>query len=172
MKNDKLLVAVAGGVILLDQLTKAVVQASLFPGESVTVIPGFFNLTYVRNPGAAFGFLASKNAAIVLPFFIVITLVVIAGIIYYYRKADPADRVHRWGLSLVLGGAAGNLIDRVRLQEVVDFLEFYAGDIHFPPIIPWPAFNIADTAISTGVGLLILDMIVRGNARKTTKEET
>ena len=72
---------------------------------------------------------------------------------------------------MVLGGAVGNLIDRVRLQEVVDFLDFYAGDIHFPPIIPWPAFNIADTAITTGVGLLILDMILRGNARKTTEEK-
>ncbi len=165
------LILIAGGVVLLDQLTKAVVQASLFPGESVTVIPGFFNLTYVRNPGAAFGLLASGNPAVVIPFFVVLTIIIGIGILYYYKQSNPGQRAHRWGLSLILGGAAGNLIDRVRFQEVVDFLEFYAGDIYFPPIIPWPAFNIADTAISTGVGLLLLDMILRGNSRKRTKEE-
>lgn len=149
-----LLITVAAGVALVDQAAKAVVQARFFLGESVPVIPGFFNLTYVRNPGAAFSFLASGNPAWVTPFFIIISLIVGVGIVYYYRKTDPAERLQRWGLSLVLGGALGNLIDRLLYRSVVDFLDFYAGNYH------WPAFNTADAAITTGVGLLLLDMFL------------
>ena len=139
------LILIAGGVVLLDQFTKAVVQASLFPGESVTVIPGFFNLTYVRNPGAAFGLLASGNPAVVIPFFVVLTIIIGIGILYYYKQSNPGQRAHRWGLSLILGGAAGNLIDRVRLGEVVDFI-----DVGW-----WPVFNLADSSIVVGIATLI-----------------
>ncbi len=149
-----LLISVAAAVVLVDQATKAVVQRSFFLGESVPVIDGFFNLTYVRNPGAAFSFLASGNPAWVIPFFVVISLIVGVGIVYYYRRTDPAQRLHRWGLSLVLGGAAGNLIDRFLYRSVVDFLDFYAGTSH------WPAFNVADSAITTGVGLILLEMFL------------
>lgn len=158
-RSYKLLIVVAGVVILLDQLTKIIVQASLLLGESITVIPGFFSLTYVQNPGAAFSLMASGNPTIVIPFFIVLTIIIALGILHYYRQSNSTQRAHRWGLSLIFGGAIGNLIDRVRLQAVVDFLDFYAGDIYLPPIIPWPAFNIADTAISMGVGLLLLDIL-------------
>jgi signal peptidase II len=163
-KNTNLgfLFMVSGGVILLDQLTKIVVQNLFFLGQSIAVIPGFFNLTYVRNPGAAFGFLASGNPAFVIPFFILISIVVVAGIVYYYRKSDPTQRLHRWGLALILGGAIGNLIDRVVYQSVVDFLDFYRGHYH------WPAFNVADSAITIGVGLIILDMLLTKGAEKTS----
>ena len=154
----KLIVVVAGGVILLDQLTKVVVQASLLLGESISVIPGFFSLIHVQNPGAAFSLMASGDPTIVIPFFIILTIIIAIGILHYYRQSNPTQRAHRWGLSLIFGGAIGTLIDRIRLQAVVDFLNFYAGEIYLPPIIPWPAFNIADTAISTGVGLLLLDI--------------
>ena len=155
-KNTNLgfLFTVSGGVILLDQLTKIVIQNLFFLGQSIAVIPGFFNLTYVRNPGAAFGFLASGNPAFVIPFFILISIVVVVGIVYYFRKSDPTQRLHRWGLAIILGGAIGNLIDRVVYQSVVDFLDFYGGHYH------WPAFNVADSAITIGVGLIIMDMLL------------
>lgn len=152
-RTFRFLIAVAAGVVLLDQATKEIVRAAFSLGESIPVIPGFFNLTYVRNPGAAFGFLASGNPALMIPFFVVISLVVTAAIVYYYRQADPARRLHRWGLSLILGGAIGNLIDRVRFLSVVDFLDFYAGSYH------WPAFNAADSAITIGVGLVLLEIV-------------
>ena len=157
-----LLISVAAAVVVLDQVTKIIVQRLFFLGESIPVIDGFFNLTYVRNSGAAFSFLASGDPAWVIPFFTIITLVVAVGIVYYYRKTDPAQRLHRWGFSLVLGGAVGNLIDRLLHQSVVDFLDFYAGAYH------WPAFNVADSAITTGVGLILLEMLWAGKSGKVS----
>ena len=157
-----LLISITAVGVVLDQVTKILVQKHLFLGESIPVIDGFFNLTYVRNTGAAFSFLASGNPAWVIPFFIIITLIVAVGIVYYYRKTDPAQRLHRLGLSLVLGGAVGNLIDRLLHQSVVDFLDFYAGAYH------WPAFNVADSAITTGVGLILLEMLLAGKSGKVS----
>ena len=156
------LVSIAAAVVLLDQVTKIIVQRRFFLGESIPVIDGFFNLTYVRNSGAAFSFLASGDPAWVIPFFIITTLIVSVGIVYYHRKTDPAQRLHRLGLSLVLGGAVGNLIDRLVHQSVVDFLDFYAGTYH------WPAFNVADSAITTGVGLILLEMLLAGKSGKVS----
>ncbi|MFQ5915137.1 MAG: signal peptidase II [Nitrospinota bacterium] len=156
------LVTVAAGIILLDQITKAVVQSRFFPGESITVIPGFFNLTFIRNPGAAFGFLASGNPSIVTPLFVIISVIVAACIVYYYLKSDPGLQLHRWGLPLILGGAIGNLIDRVRFRSVVDFLDFYVGNYH------WPAFNAADSAITIGVGLILLEMLLANKPGKAS----
>jgi len=156
------LFSVAAGVVLLDQVTKAIVQSLFFFGESVPVIPGFFNLTFIRNPGAAFGFLSWGNPSLVTPLFVLISLVVAGGIFYYYRKTDPDNRLHRWGLSLILGGAIGNMVDRVRFQSVVDFLDFYAGDHH------WPAFNVADSAITIGVGLILLEMVLPKKPREAS----
>ncbi len=150
------LLFVAGGVVFLDQVTKSAIQAQLILSESSPVIPGFFHLTYILNRGAAFGLLAGASPHFVLPFFWVVTLVVI-GTISVYSLRLPLDRqLSRWGLALILGGAVGNLIDRIRFQAVVDFLDFFYGSFH------WPAFNLADSAITVGVGLLLLEMILGG----------
>ena len=146
--------AIAGLVIILDQLTKYLVIKNFFLHESVKVIPGFFSLTYVRNPGAAFGILAGAHGAWRTVFFITVSLVALAVIITLVRKTH--DRLPLVAFALIGGGAVGNLIDRVRSGEVVDFIEWYYRSYH------WPAFNIADSAISVGVALLAVDMLFPG----------
>ena len=150
------LLSVAGGLVLLDQATKAAIQARFALNETSPVLPGFFHLTYILNPGAAFGLLAGASPRLVMPLFWIITLVVIGGISVYSLKLPADRRLSRWGLALILGGAVGNLIDRVRYQAVVDFLDFFYGPYH------WPAFNMADSAITVGVGLLLLEMLLGG----------
>ena len=145
---------IVAAVIVLDQFTKYVVLQRFSLHESVPVIPGFFNLTYVRNPGAAFGILAGAHGAWRTVFFITVSLVALAVIITLVRKTH--DRLPLVAFALIGGGAVGNLIDRVRSGEVVDFIEWYHRSYH------WPAFNIADSAISVGVALLAVDMLFPG----------
>lgn len=144
------LAAVTLVVGALDQWTKYLVLKSFHLYESVPVIDGLFNLTYVRNKGAAFGILADSDWR--RPFFIVVTLVACAFILGYLHRLDRERRLAHLSLSLIFAGALGNLIDRVRFGEVIDFLDVYWRQYH------WPAFNIADSAITVGVGLLLLDM--------------
>ena len=119
--------------------------------EVITVIPGFFNLTYVRNRGAAFGMLAGVPGIWRSAFFIVVTVIAIAAIVLLIRKTS--ERLLVAAFSLIAGGALGNLIDRIRYGEVVDFIDWYVRSHH------WPTFNVADSAISVGVGLLVIDML-------------
>jgi signal peptidase II len=146
----RLLAVVAGAVVLLDQLTKLYIDRTFALYESLTVVPNFFAITYLRNKGAAFGILADSSLRV--PFFIGVSLLAIAGILWYYRNLPPGHVGQQVGLSLILGGAIGNLIDRVRFGEVVDFLDVHWYRYH------WPAFNVADSAICVGVGLLLLSM--------------
>jgi signal peptidase II len=136
-------VVLAAGVFALDQVTKLVVNALMHTGQSIPIINGIFHITYVRNPGAAFGLLAHRTG-----FFVLATLVVAILILVYYRQLPAGHPCLRAALALQLGGALGNLADRVRLGSVVDFLDFQV----------WPVFNVADVALVTGVGLLILDL--------------
>lgn len=152
MKNKYPWVAlVAGAVIVLDQLTKYLVVQRFKLHENITVIPGFFDLTYVRNPGAAFGILAGAQGSWRVAFFIVVSLAALAVIIILIRTSH--DRLPLMAFALIGGGAVGNLIDRVRFGEVVDFIEWYYRSYH------WPTFNIADSAITVGVALLAIDML-------------
>ena len=137
-------------ILIIDQATKLYVDVHFRLHESVPVIQGFFNLTYVRNKGAAFGILS--DSAIRIPFFITISFVAMIAILWYYRRLRTDQRLAAWALSLVFAGASGNLVDRIRLGEVIDFLDFFWNSYH------WPAFNVADSAISIVVGMLILDM--------------
>jgi signal peptidase II len=123
------------------------------------VIDGFFSLVYVMNPGAAFGFLAEAPEIFRYLFFISVTVLAILLIIYYILKSKSQDVLIVISLTLIFGGAVGNLIDRIRFGAVVDFLDFYIGAWH------WPAFNVADSAISIGAVLMILEMLV---SRKKT----
>ena len=142
-----LLITVA--ITVLDQVTKAVVRGRFCVGESHTVIPGLFDLTYVCNYGAAWGILRGRGA------WLIALSVVMMGLIVYHRKALLTDGWRsRLAMGLMLGGILGNLIDRLKLQFVVDFLDFHWHG-H-----PFPAFNVADSAICVGVGLYVLSQFL------------
>ena len=158
-KNIVLFIFGAIAVIVLDQITKAVITEKLFMYGSYKVIDGFFSLVYVMNPGAAFGFLAGAPEIFRYLFFISVTVLAILLIIYYILKSKSQDVLIVISLTLIFGGAVGNLIDRIRFGAVVDFLDFYIGAWH------WPAFNVADSAISIGAVLMIWEMMV---SRKKT----
>ena len=140
-------------VLVLDQITKYLVDSGMQLHESVPIIDGLFNITYIKNPGAAFGFLADSPPLFRSAFFIGITVAAVLLILYYIRKYATAAPLLTASLSLILGGAVGNLVDRVRFGEVIDFLDVYIGTHH------WPAFNVADSAISVGAVLLLIEML-------------
>jgi signal peptidase II len=154
----------SGGIVLLDQWTKALVQQRMSLRESIPIIPHLFSLTYIRNPGAAFGLFVGMDKSFRALFFLAITVAAISVIGYFFLASiredrrialagGPAPSRHncwlRIGLALVFGGAIGNLIDRMRYGEVVDFLDWYLGAYH------WPAFNVADSSITVGVSILL-----------------
>ena len=143
-------------IIVLDQVTKYIVVDRFRYGESIPVIPGFFSLTYIRNTGAAFGLLAHANPAFRVPFFVIVPVVALIAIGFIFRKIPDRDIKLSSALSLVIGGAVGNLIDRVMLNYVVDFLDF-----HWKYQYHFPAFNVADMAICVGVGILMLDLLTQ-----------
>jgi signal peptidase II len=140
-------------VLLLDQWTKGIVTRTFDVHQSTTVVEEFFDLTYVRNSGAAFGLFASVDSsikAVILNSVAVLVFIVVSA--YALRSSHKSVRL-QVGFALILGGAIGNLMDRVRFSYVVDFLDFSISGHH------WPAFNVADSAICIGVGLLFLDML-------------
>ncbi len=140
-------------ILALDQITKELVRRSLELHESVTVIPGFLDFTHVRNTGAAFGILNSADFEYKTIFIVVIASAGLIGVAAYSASLASQQLAARIGLALIIGGAAGNLIDRVLVGYVVDFVDVYWRDHHF-----W-AFNVADSAITIGVGVMILDML-------------
>lgn len=145
-------VLLVGLVLGLDQATKLYVHATFQLHESRPVIEAFFHLTYVRNPGAAFGLMARQSESFLRWFFPVVTVLAVVALVAYFMKV-PAHRTYAlWGICLIVGGAVGNGIDRLWLGQVIDFL-----DVHWRDMYHWPAFNLADSAICTGVGLLLLD---------------
>jgi len=153
-------------VLLLDRLTKLLVETYMTTADVYRVIPGFFDLIYTENRGMAFGVFSEGDHEWRSFFLSGVALLVMGFIIVVLWQRSPtgmaASRVSRLGLSLVLGGSAGNLYDRLVKGAVTDFLDFHAGSHH------WPAFNIADSAISIGVGLVLLDVwLSRGKARTT-----
>ncbi len=152
MKNKYLWVgSIIGLVLIFDQATKYLIEKHVRLYEIITVVPGFFNLTHVRNKGAAFGILADVPDIWRGLFFISVTVIAVAVIGYLIRTAK--ERLHIIAFSLIAGGAVGNLVDRLRYSEVVDFIQWYVKDYS------WPSFNIADSAISIGVVLLFIDML-------------
>lgn len=140
-------------IIVVDQWTKKVIVGRFNLYDTIAVIDGFFNITYVLNPGAAFGFLAKMSEQYRVVFFVLVTIIAIAIVVYLLIK-EKSVLLRRYAYSLILAGAIGNLIDRITIGKVVDFFDFYIGKYH------WPAFNVADISISVGVGLLILDMLM------------
>lgn len=150
----KLLGGVTAAVIVLDQITKALVRALLPLHESVGVVPRLLDFTHVRNTGAAFGLLNTADIPFKPVLMTAIALAALATIGLFAARTTAAEPVTRTGLALVFGGATGNLIDRVTAGYVVDFIDVYWGSWHF-----W-TFNVADSAITVGACLMILDMTV------------
>jgi signal peptidase II len=142
--------------LALDQISKTWIVETLTFSDRVSVIEGFFYLTHVRNPGAAFSLFADAPVAIRAPFFIVTTLLAIGMILSFFRKLSPGDRLSALALGLILGGAVGNLLDRLIYGAVVDFLrlQLWVG-------YSWPDFNVADSSIVIGVALLVLELFAR-----------
>jgi signal peptidase II len=140
-------------IVVIDQLTKWVVDRTMPLHHSIPVIDGFFSLTYIRNTGAAFGILAGSAAAFRLPFLLLFSALAIGFMVMMLRRLPEREKGLITALSLILGGAIGNLIDRVVYGEVIDFLDFYWGSYH------WPAFNVADSCITIGVAITIFYMI-------------
>jgi signal peptidase II len=140
-------------VVVLDQITKAILVRSLPLHEYVPLIDGFLSLSHVRNRGAAFGVLSNASLPYQPVLLSALSLAALLAIVYYFVRLPPAARLPRLALALVLGGAVGNLIDRIRLGYVVDFIHVYWRQ-H-----AWPDFNVADSAITVGVVLLILDIL-------------
>ncbi len=147
--------ALGAGVVLLDQLSKAVIVAYFAPGTHVDIVEGFFTLTLVMNPGLAFGLLGSVPPGWrwVVAFLSVAALVVLARVAL--RVLPGGSRLDQVAIGLIFGGAVGNLIDRVRFGAVVDFVDVHAHGYH------WPAFNVADSGISVGVVLLALRLLLQ-----------
>lgn len=147
---------ISGTVVVLDQITKAAIRVWLPTHDSVTVIPNFLDLTHVRNTGAAFGFLNAADFPFKSALIIGVAAVALIAIGRYASRLGEHERLARIGLALILGGAAGNLIDRALVGYVIDFVDVYWRDYHF-----W-AFNVADSAITIGAIIMILDMFRLG----------
>jgi len=145
-----ILLTVTPLILIVDQLTKLYIDGTMKLYQSIPVIDGLFSITYLRNRGAAFSFLSEASWR--LPFFLIATVIAVIAILVAFRKLRDDQRFAAVSLTLILSGAVGNLIDRVRLGEVIDFLDVYWRSHH------WPAFNVADSAICVGVALLALDM--------------
>lgn len=147
-------------LVAADQITKLLIASSYDVGESTDIISGIIRLTYVRNRGAAFGMLANQRWI-----FLVLTTLTIAAIVWYIIKYRPRNKLVMGSLTLILAGGIGNMIDRIRLEYVIDFIDFYA----FGEAWKW-VFNVADACVCIGAGLMILYLILE--MARESKEKT
>jgi signal peptidase II len=157
--STRLQVAIVTLIVVADQIVKALVRSRLALHESVTVIPGFFDLTRVHNTGAAYGFLDAVDFPFKTVLLACVAVAALVGLGVYATRLDQSQPLTRFGLTLVMGGALGNLIDRVSAGYVLDFVDLYSGNWHF-----W-AFNVADSAITIGVVLMVLELLGLGRVR-------
>ncbi|MBE9503646.1 MAG: signal peptidase II [Proteobacteria bacterium] len=151
-RKYKLLLIITSLIVISDQVAKIFVDRTMHLYQSIEVLENFFHITYIRNKGAAFGMLSGADSSLRVPFFLVMSTLAIGVIVYIIHKDEGKRDLFPITMALILGGAIGNMIDRLRLGEVIDFLDVHWYQHH------WPAFNIADSAITVGAGLLILYM--------------
>ncbi|MGQ0696054.1 MAG: signal peptidase II [Nitrospiraceae bacterium] len=151
--RNLLLASVTGVVILVDQVTKLYIMQTMRPHESIPIVANLFSLTYIRNPGAAFGLLAGSSNGFRMVFFGLTSIFALGLLGTLLVRMSEREWVGRLSVSGILGGAIGNLIDRLRYGEVIDFLDVYVEHYH------WPAFNVADSAITVGVVFLIVHFV-------------
>jgi signal peptidase II len=163
-----LLAAFAVGIVLLDQGTKWWAETGLkeTPGQAITLIDGYLDLHYARNPGAAFSLFRNWGPRARAVFFIAVSIAAVIAMAVLYKRMPERRPLYEWALGLLIGGAVGNLIDRVRFNEVIDFIDLHWKTHH------WPTFNVADTAIVFGIGLVLLDAMLQrphsGDRRRKT----
>lgn len=163
MKKDyTLFVLPALGVIIIDQISKIIVAGAIDRYEYVKVIDGFFNLVHVRNRGMVFGLMNRPDIGPGYYFLVFTTIAAVLLIFFWFFRLKKEDGGLLIGLSLILGGAVGNLIDRLRLREVIDFLDFHVGAYH------WPSFNIADSSITVGALWLVVYILFFQSQEKRT----
>lgn len=144
---------IAAAVFALDRATKWIIETRVGAMDRLTVIPGFFDIVHSQNRGAAFGILNDSSSAVRTLFLIVFSLAALAFVSSMLWRAQRLDKLTFYGLSLIFGGALGNVFDRIMWGRVTDFLEFYVGRF------VWPAFNVADSCIVIGSSLLLLEML-------------
>ncbi|MBU4317694.1 MAG: signal peptidase II [Proteobacteria bacterium] len=154
-RKYQLLLIISSIVVMMDQLTKALVVAKIPLYKTIAVIPGFFNLTHLRNPGVAFGMFSGGNSNLQQMLLMGAAICAVCVIFYFYSKTGQEFPLMLIGFSLIVGGAVGNLIDRFRFSGVVDFVEVYVGKY------TWPAFNVADSAICIGVSIFFYYMVFK-----------
>ena len=152
-RNYHLLILPALATIVLDQISKYIVLQSIEMHVSIPVISGFFSLVHTRNRGMAFGLLNRPGSDLGFYFLLAATFIAVVLLVFWFSKLKKEEGRFVFGLSLILGGAIGNLIDRLRLREVIDFLDFYLGSYH------WPAFNLADSAITVGTFWVVINLL-------------
>ena len=140
-------------ILVLDQLTKMIVDRTMSLHQSIPIIDGFFSLTYVRNTGAAFGIFSGSHEAFRLPFLILVSVLALGFVVVMLKRLRDEETGLITALSFIIGGAIGNLVDRVLYGEVIDFLDFYWSNYH------WPAFNVADSCITVGVLITLYYLI-------------
>ncbi len=147
------LASISAIIFALDRLTKRQIQTRFSAFDTVPVIPGFFDIIHAENRGAAFSMFADSSSPLRAVFLIGLALVAMGVVAAMLWHASKLDRATAFGLSLIFGGALGNVFDRIVYGSVTDFLDFHIGSLH------WPAFNVADSAIVVGSGLLLLDLV-------------
>ncbi len=152
-------------IVTADQISKALIVGSLGLGQSVPLISGFLHFTLVRNTGMAFGLLSGADIPFKAALVTSLSVAAMGAVTYFALKSPQNERLTRIGLTLILGGAMGNIIDRARLGYVVDFVDVFYRDTH------WPAFNVADTCICIGVGLSLLDSFRRRDEKPEPARE-
>ena len=154
-KKYRILLIVFLVVIALDQSTKLMIQQTLPLHKTVEIIPGFFNLIHVRNTGGAFGIFGGEKGPVGSVLFVVASLVAVGILVVLFLRVKEHEKTLAFSLALLLSGAIGNLLDRLSYGEVIDFLDFHVSLYH------WPAFNVADSAISIGIGLMALELLIK-----------
>lgn len=164
--RNLLLASFTGVVIVLDQVSKLYIMQNMRPHESIPIVPNLFSLTYIRNPGAAFGLLASSSNSFRMVFFGLTSVFALGLLGTILLRMPDRDWIGRLSVAGILGGAIGNLIDRLRYGEVIDFLDVYVENYH------WPAFNVADSAITVGVIFLIAHFAFEKKERPPAASET
>lgn len=160
MTKTIFILVVTGSVLAADQLSKWYIRKSVALYESIPVIDSFFHITHVRNSGGAFSLLSDANNAVRIPFFVIASVIAIAALVYLLRQVAAHQKVLLFALAGVLGGALGNAVDRIRLGQVTDFLDFHWHGYY------WPAFNVADSFITIGVTILLLHSFFAGHSKE------
>lgn len=153
MSKNAFVALIAGSVLVFDQVTKWYIRKTFALYEQLAVIDSLFHITHVRNTGGAFSLLADAGEGVRVPFFLLASAVAIGALVYFLRQVHPRQRLLQFALAAILGGALGNLVDRVVAGHVTDFIDVHWRGYH------WPAFNVADSFITIGVSLLMIQSL-------------